>query len=420
MINDNFTWRNYLKLPYESLYSIIEKFCFLNGLDTKLLFYIFRNYVNSPCVSQDFKPFYIYKNVSLTQKFIESFLPINSGDFDMLSPFSLNNYSVFLERKFRYCPKCIKYGYHSYFHQFNFLDNCFLHKSQILIKSNDMKYIVAKTSNRPYSSIIETPIVNNILNNKLLRNKLNSIFINLPEKIKIIDLNYNRRTNLGEFDLNKKTKSFLKDLFLNKINIETDYKPILSISKNMQTIYSQKLIEYYKDKYKYEYFEPSYYLSSVYLAIYDYIRKLTKDLSENEIHNLSANLRYEQEINEEDKDKYISLLTGWTLLDYEDDEIFYSLKSIWAQGAREERAYYLHLTPLEWENFNNKSEEYYYIKTIIVKSIADKIYNELYRQWDNIDISLETHIAHYYEFNLPQYVLTLQNDIFNLYEFDSI
>lgn len=138
-----YTWDKQFVLPYESLWGIIEKFRYFNALKTlkskKLPFKV--SYFSNLYDNED--GYIYYYNVSYDTKDICNFLKINYlHHFKPLEKLAGNNLSFLFEKKVQICPKCIRYGYHSYFHQLCFRDGyCFIHSNEKLVQTEIPYYI---------------------------------------------------------------------------------------------------------------------------------------------------------------------------------------------------------------------------------------------------------------------------------------
>lgn len=117
-----YIWKDEWNLPYESLYGRIEKFRKVNVLKPANLDNIIQIGADSTYHLFSKKTLIFrkqnYKIVSdnplfeIDNRFFQDF-NILDGIFDI---------------RFRYCPVCMKNGYHSFFHQLTYMDTCFIHK----------------------------------------------------------------------------------------------------------------------------------------------------------------------------------------------------------------------------------------------------------------------------------------------------
>ena len=92
MNDTSYTWSSSFVLPYESEWSVREKFCYLNALP--------------PTEDKKFK-----KKIPFP------------ADYD---PYDKIQWRLPIERKFRACPLCIQSGYHSVIHDLDCFDYCFI------------------------------------------------------------------------------------------------------------------------------------------------------------------------------------------------------------------------------------------------------------------------------------------------------
>lgn len=118
-----YAWNEKWIHEYESAWSILEKFKAANVFTTPDLNKIVK-LSNSPSINP--KLYYnssqfIYHYRSYDDRYLETLLPdYNLDKFHGLE--SVTNHKI------RFCKKCIANGYHSVYHQLDFLDYCFIHK----------------------------------------------------------------------------------------------------------------------------------------------------------------------------------------------------------------------------------------------------------------------------------------------------
>ena len=195
MLHTSYTWNNSYVLPYESEWSICSKFCYLNGLNIRE----YKHYKNK-----------IYK-------------PPTTYNIAMLRDIY---FSRSLHKYVHVCPKCIKYGYHSVFHQSSLFSHCFIHKHK---KLQETKYPYGLTdyyNNRINFYTINTDItIENIVKNKVLLNEINNISTN-------IKLNDTKTYHLLDFADNITTLYYdeeIRRFLLHKIFGYKNYSQILEI-----------------------------------------------------------------------------------------------------------------------------------------------------------------------------------------------
>lgn len=121
-------WDDEWVLPYESMWSIRQKFKYMNGYTKEIMKEddsdaypknLYSTYSNTLCNDRRYS-----QNIAFWKK--------------------NNMYSEHL----RICPQCLKNGYHSDLHQLSFFDNCFLHEdirlqniNNVLVFSNKSSYV---------------------------------------------------------------------------------------------------------------------------------------------------------------------------------------------------------------------------------------------------------------------------------------
>ena len=144
-----FYWRPEWILPYESLWSICNKFAYINGAGISALFpdggLSFSHSYNDSietvgCSGWQFP--------QIAEK-----LGIPDDHFRdvTVSHFSFGQYSARIKTdRIRYCPECMKYGYHSYLFQYLTTEKCPLHNTP-LIQTDIMNRISPRLAVFPYS-----------------------------------------------------------------------------------------------------------------------------------------------------------------------------------------------------------------------------------------------------------------------------
>lgn len=70
--------------------------------------------------------------------------------------FSDNDFAQVFYKELHYFPKCMKFGYHSYLHQFSFADSCPFHDEQLLslrYKNKAVSYSIDFTPSEAYCTM---------------------------------------------------------------------------------------------------------------------------------------------------------------------------------------------------------------------------------------------------------------------------
>lgn len=155
--NSGYVWKKEWVYPYESLWGIVEKFKFLNAMNSIRCKGFTTKHVQSYSVFED-KQFYIFfYQVDYQNEMLAKFLDISiETHFDALKKFSWNTLNDYMERKIKICPICISKGYHSYIHQLFWEDTCFLHPGQKLIETS-INYLFEYSSSQWFKK-------NNVIN----------------------------------------------------------------------------------------------------------------------------------------------------------------------------------------------------------------------------------------------------------------
>lgn len=421
MLYKSYTWRDDFYRPYESLWSLIQKFCMLNSI-TEADFH--KNFCNKIAHSanelQEFSPYHIYRMISPSASDINKTFNITEKNFEVLTCFSVNNLETYMQKDLFYCPICMKYGYHSMFHQLKFLTNCFIHEKQSLIKAPNQIYAILFSRKKPYEGLSVLPNAKDIvLNKELLFTDLINFSLKLPDSIRVIDPDYKKYNHPKVTDLNKSTLSLVNSIMFGN----NKQQPLHQISVKKNCIYFKQMVNYYRKKYNYNFHTTDeiyrrLHYPSVYLAIHDYVRRLMSNLSADDIHRISYNLKEDEVLFGEEDDKYISFLTASAFLCSVKTENFIHLKEMWPYDKNyEELAYYVDLSNLQYEQLTRNSLKYHYVLKLIFERIADKVNKQFQNYFNEIFSQLNEDALFYsYKFTIPQFVVTFSDNVFKIYE----
>lgn len=172
-----YTWNNKWIWKYESVWCSLEKFKYSNELTSKDLGLILNTSRERAYTTSIYKSLYFSKHI-VDKTSISNLLDIDvfqilENDSNLFFDKLCNNLNLekYIVSKLRYCPKCIKIGYHSIFHQLNFFDDCVFHNIKLKSKCPNCKvenpYLVkfskathAFSCECGYSYISETNILN--------------------------------------------------------------------------------------------------------------------------------------------------------------------------------------------------------------------------------------------------------------------
>ncbi|CAK7044145.1 hypothetical protein [Tissierella sp.] len=169
-----------------------------------------------------------------------------------------------IDEKIRYCPTCIKQGYHSIHHQLIFLDKCPIHKKKLVYMCNCNESYMIQSAGRQkaYSCHIcrqelNVPDVKDsilkqwgmpITKIRVKHNNIDKIFI-----IDFYDYIINNDKKCNNFSIDNRGKKILKELYLKgstEESRETYYeeKDNKSNTLNIQTDIHCKIIEKYGEE----------------------------------------------------------------------------------------------------------------------------------------------------------------------------
>ena len=195
----SYTWKSNCSLPYESKWSKMVKFCFLNGISWS----VFKKSKNM----RDLVENEVYKNIHIPYEILKN-----------------------KEEKHRYCPCCMKYGYHSDIHQLSVLDTCFLHPDTKLIKIEDESICYSGTYS--FYNVRVEDLINNDAQYILIQEFYKNQIKHSPVYTTILfgeDLYYGKDT------YNLSTKQVIRKFFFLQKDIELKQTKLLG-STNLKDI----------------------------------------------------------------------------------------------------------------------------------------------------------------------------------------
>jgi hypothetical protein len=142
IVNYRYTWRKDWISPYESLWSIFEKFKYANCATVRNIYDLLgTDYVRnlkSDTIGRPHRDCIHPTGLDddlVESAFMEPILKINSQNIDRLvgtlSNHSFNPRFSYLRDELFFCSECIKIGLHSLFHQFKSLNECPYHQIRL-------------------------------------------------------------------------------------------------------------------------------------------------------------------------------------------------------------------------------------------------------------------------------------------------
>lgn len=196
-----YTWKTKYILPYESKWSLREKFCFLNGYTYSLY-----KKANIGTLSSEYKVTNTCLNQITTKEFISPYI--------------------------RICPKCMEYGYHSNIHQNLLYTNCYVHKD-ISLTETDIPYEISNIGNPLYEFFYPEGNICNIIKNDTLLKAIERTLTRSGQQIKRIKiLSYNIVSYNNIVIPYKSTQSQFQSIISNSTKIVSHVKLICKVEKN--------------------------------------------------------------------------------------------------------------------------------------------------------------------------------------------
>ena len=293
-----------------------------------------------------------------------------------------------LDTKIKYCAQCMKYGYHSVFHQARFLDHCFIHENTKLEYRCDCKgsYVLTRNSNDVL--IFQCPICKKEIHEA----SLNEGIMGAWDKSNIIPLIHKWESGLQKYK--SKRKFFLLDInaknsdyyrYLPEYKLSPRHKRIL---KDYFIYGNSNVVEYFRERAEVHNDNEERLNAST--AIHNYI-----------IDNYSRN---------EIKNNYQTITAGRISV-YDKEKCNYKLVSLYftlryLQGSFMDRLYH---------NIDQcYSEEFYFEERTSQNPLNSFIEEELYLR---CRIKIEEHI-NVYNYLYKAYVISLFKFIYSCFLYD--
>lgn len=164
---NNYTWKDEYCLPYESKWSKIAKFCFLNGTSWATVQHNWR--LREEICGKSSDRFFSYIPKFKAKKYY----PYGKGYH------FIEKYDVY-----RMCPVCMKHGYHSSLHEIEGFDYCFLHKCKLKEISRE-QFFASQNGTYEFWDVK----AENIVSNKSLAAEIER-FVQRRAEEKLISSNY--------------------------------------------------------------------------------------------------------------------------------------------------------------------------------------------------------------------------------------
>lgn len=227
---DYYTWKKSWEVPYESLWGRAEKIRTANCLEPSQMDKLILTGTGSPMLRLMFSSEHsIFRD--------RKYKVLSDSVYRQDKLYYINKHlssDIYFDTQIRYCSECMKYGYHSIYHQLRFLDYCYIHpcvklkyrcncKGNYLLERRKKDLNIFQCSSC-YALINTSAIVDGIMGawdsfelkslieaweSKLSKNITKKKYILLDPHFSFSD--YYRF--LPEYNISKRYKRVLKDLF---------------------------------------------------------------------------------------------------------------------------------------------------------------------------------------------------------------
>lgn len=305
------TWNPRFALPYESDWSIREKYTFMNAVP---------RYILKICEIRNLRA-----SSEETIPFLNQLKRVELMQFT-------NDYQM------RICPECIKYGYHSNLHQLLLYDTCFIHKSTNLITTN----ISFQYNDEPHNYYATNNIttVNNIVENEQLLNKIIKATQEFTENKLIHYINVNEST-VGKNIIFSSTKNFiLSQISLQPYN-QAGIRTVLTIAKKDLPELNDNAMNELSDKYPLVFVKDIALNNRIFYELYTsvYMKILIDDFINNEF---DSEAEYYNEVSRMDSleshgtnrrkceiDRYAKTITIMHIINSREPSFYHKLLTGW-------------------------------------------------------------------------------------------
>jgi hypothetical protein len=148
-----YIWNTKWIYPYESIWGVTEKFLYLNRLDRlNGNHFPVKVRASSKEYFPDHQNYIYYDNLKYDPLELSLCFGINTKKhYTPLKIFSKSSIEDYMDKKVRFCPECIRMGYHSYFHQLIFENTCFLHAEELI--HTEIPYCMKYSPHAMYENI---------------------------------------------------------------------------------------------------------------------------------------------------------------------------------------------------------------------------------------------------------------------------
>lgn len=417
--------------PYESAWSIMEKFKYANAVTNNAFKKIFGLRSTSP-EWNIMQGLYIYRRSNINESEFFKFFQIKDNHFSYLDVYRNNDFTQLFHKELHYCPKCMKLGYHSYLHQLSFTDSCPFHNEQLLClkyKGNTVPYSIDLTPTGAYSVMQarEKQPAERYIDILPSKNLIDGIWQNTPDYIKIDDspmhniIFFNPSIEPSEPVKQIKYSTFKLVDTLSKDNRNIEYKPIFHLDTKSCVLEYNELLARSE-----AWFESKYQIFNrcnlecwfIAMLIDELIHKIDKDVLQKSISNMQRHKFYYKIDSEEYLQSAATVITAYIVTNardlYEgvDNSIIYHYST-----HNKVRRCVFSIFDIE-SYINNKCIIDYYIPFLIFVRLFNKLYEYIIIKLQaDIELSFN-YYSQSIDFNVPDYVIIRKDDCYKIFEIE--
>jgi hypothetical protein len=375
----------------------------------------------------------IYRRANLNENDFIKFFQINNNHFSYLDLYRNNDFRQVFRRELHYCPKCMQFGYHSYLHQLSFAVSCPFHDEQLLCLRYNGKaipYSIDFTPTEAYSLMQarEKQPAERYAYILPSRKLIDGIWQITPDNIKldyslfdkIIFFNPSSEPSEPVKPIKYPTFKLVDNLSKDKRNME--YMPIFHIDTEASNLEYNEFLTKSEEWFtsKYQVFNKSN-LETWFIAILieDLIQNIDKDVLQYSISNMQRRQYYYNIDSEVYLEAASVVITAYIITNsrdlYEgiDNSIVYHY---WTHNKAKRCSFSI----FDIDNYiNSKGITDKYLIFLIFKYLFKKLYSYISILL-NDDLDLSFNYSKIAEMSVPDYVITLRDNRFEIYEFDNI
>jgi hypothetical protein len=345
---------------------------------------------------------------------------LDNEHFSPLNQLYNNNLKDYLNSELYICTECIKYAYHSYFHQVRFTDKCFIHNCKLknateinksILYSIHLDNLYAYKYEHDNKEIVKPMYVNVFKAPVLIQNG----FKQLISKIQI----YSSDNLLIRIIDSCKTKNIKYNVHMSQVlnriffNKQLSFEPILTTTKESIKQSYINCINAYEIEFRNKFHEYNEFVLIQYIC-FKTIEEVLSNFAENNILEVQSKLCNYMQIEEESRTIATALIFAYNISDSRDVYDCTGNNLMIHSSLHDVIHNSLDIKCIGDIIIDNDVDDIFYLNLFLYKKTLYNIYEQTKEQ-----IAMEPNIKINIKFNyeLPQYIITKNKDkIYKVYE----